>query len=516
MKLGKGLIRRPEDQIKYRGKIQKQYKNKRSIKKYFSYHQLSDDIKNYGYEFQRKNYILSFLLIEIAFLLTAVLFRLNKVGVLIVIGMGLVSLPQMIRIHFSYLNKQKIFHDVDLYIHQMAYSFQRYPKINLALHDTEKVVSSKMRKTIEQALHELQYGVSQTIYKDALAWIQHQYNCSRVTALHEFLISIEERGGMHQNAIEVLLWDFDSWTKRVYKHQKDMKRVKFTSEIGILLCLVISLTTTVITMILNASSHLKLSIDHEPIYQIVSTAFLVVCVLYYQYIQSRFNRDWIKRERTDAVILKDLNLAQNSNIRDIRIRSIPIYVGCIMCSFVLFICHVPMMGTFFLFVILILFFIPVYNVKQAKKRVQDDVYAAFTEWLRDVAINLQDETLTAAIEETYDQCHVVLKSSLKRFIYQIENDPADVTAYYNFLSEFQIEDVSATIKTLYSLTIQDADDIDATINSIIKRNYEMMEKHDQIMYEDNISVLQFCEYIPTIFVSIKIAVDMMLVIMNYL
>ncbi len=44
----------------------------------------------------------------------------------------------------------------------------------------------------------------------------------------------------------------------------------------------------------------------------------------------------------------------------------------------------------------------------------------------------------------------------------------------------------------------------------------MIDKHEEVKNQNSISMMQFAEYIPMIFVSLKISVDMLLVIMNYL
>lgn len=51
-------------------------------------------------------------------------------------------------IFYYYLQKQedKRFNDVDVYIHQMAYSFQRNPKVNVALEDTSQILTGKAKR----------------------------------------------------------------------------------------------------------------------------------------------------------------------------------------------------------------------------------------------------------------------------------------------------------------------------------------------------------------------------------
>ena len=97
----------------------------------------------------------------------------------------------------------------------MAYSFQRYPKINVALEDTAKVLNKSMRKVVNSALDVLNNSTSDNVYKEALEIIEKEYNCQRINTLHRFLISIEERGGSYYNSLNVLIDDFDRWVKRI-------------------------------------------------------------------------------------------------------------------------------------------------------------------------------------------------------------------------------------------------------------------------------------------------------------
>ena len=54
------------------------------------------------------------------------------------------------------------------------------------------------------------------------------------------------------------------------------------------------------------------------------------------------------------------------------------------------------------------------------------------------------------------------------------------------------------------------------ISGLISRKYELVDKHEAQRNQNNISMLKFAEYIPLFIVSVKIGIDMMLVISNYL
>ena len=49
---------------------------------------------------------------------------------------------------------------------------------------------------------------------------------------------------------------------------------------------------------------------------------------------------------------------------------------------------------------------PVVNKQNSKKRVIANLRNSFSDWLRNVALNLENKPLIAAIEDTYDDCHI--------------------------------------------------------------------------------------------------------------
>ena len=51
---------------------------------------------------------------------------------------------------------------------------------------------------------------------------------------------------------------------------------------------------------------------------------------------------------------------------------------------------------------------------------------------------------------------------------------------------------------------------DKAVNSLIDRNYNMLDRHERQYYKDRISVFRFMEYIPAMMAALKIGVDIML------
>jgi len=458
-------------------------------------------------------YILLFMAIMIG---VCIIYKMQFIYIMSVVLLGLFCIP-VILFHNYLQKKENIrFNDVDIYVHQMAYSFQRSPKIISALKDVDKIVSKNMKSVVEQAIYEIETDKSPDVFKKALEIIESAYDCQRVKTLHRFLITIEEKGGNYNNSLEILLMDFDKWVQRVYKYQEDMKHVKNNSIIGIFISCVLASISIMISSMLSGISEFTLDISNNRIYQLVSMAFVMGCLIYYTYLQVRHCNNWLHSVRDENKIMKDYTYAFGEEVKAVKLFGlIAGLVGIAVSIFAALFVHL-MVGIIILMVSIYIMLTPKLNKKSALLRLREDVYAAFSEWLRDVVINLAEEPLHAAIVETYDSCPAVIKPSLGRFIYELEEAPTDVRPYYNFLSEYELLDISSTVKMLYSVSELDYESIDTTMNTLIKRNYEMIDKHEEVKNQNTVSMLQFAEYIPMVFVSLKISADMLLVITSYL
>lgn len=486
------------------------------IRKCLSYKEVLKTAGESGSAFSIKGYMLAMLIFQTALLGAGFLYHLQWWGLIAVEIFSLLCVPTLLT-HFFMQKKENIrFNEVDVYLHQMIYSFQRCPKISLALDDTVKVLNGQMQSSVNQAIHLLECGEQETVYQDALNIIEAGYACPRLKTLHRFLINIEEKGGQYHHSLEVLLSDFDRWVKRVYKYQQDVKQIKKNALIGILLSFILASVSVFIGLILQSTSNIHINIVQEELYQVVSVFFILFNILYFLFIQIQYDCNWLNNERTEQKVMQDYRMAFQTGKKAVKYFSAVVgSVGFLLAVLLAYGCNL-WAGAAAAVLSLYLLATPSINRKKAFGRIQEDVYMAFSEWLRDVVINLQDEPLQAAIEDTYDHCPAVLKESLRTFILELENTPSDVRPFYHFLSEFELLDISSTIKTLYAVSELKAEEMELTINTLIKRNYEMVDKHEKIKNQDSISVMRFGEYIPMVFVSIKMSVDMLLIITNYL
>lgn len=483
---------------------------------YFSPHSLTSDISLYGYSFSLKTYIISIIAVISCITMISLIFQLQPVYILAIVLCGVIMLPWLIRKKYMNNHRLKEFSDVDIYLHQMVYSFIRNPKIHTALSDTYAVADGRLKKLIQEALDELEYSMSEYVYEEALGIIENNYQCSRIRTLHRFLISVETKGGRYKNALQVLLKDFDRWVKNIYEYEYELKLIKRDTTIGIFISIALSAITMFMCLVLNRYSTTSSDITYDYVFQISTAIFLILCILFYAYTQTHYGKDILNQTKKDTQCIKDYKNAYESHISSLIIKILPFIAIASALLVYTIIAKYYLIAVYTAIIIVTFLVFPVINKQNSKKRVIANLRNSFSDWLRNVALNLENKPLIAAIEDTYDDCPYIIKLSLDDFIRDIEANPSDIKPYYEFLSEYKQTDIMSTVRTLYSVSELDEKGIDETISTLIQRNNELINKQTELDYKDRISVLKFMEYIPVFFMALKMSVDMMLIISIYL
>ena len=252
----------------------------RNVRQYFSYRRIQQKAEESGAACTPQGYAGIFEAVMVITVLTGWFYRLQPIWIFMVMAAGILCIPAVTATYFSGKEKKKKFHDVDVYIHQMIYSFERQPKILTALEDTLKVTDHKMKNCIIAAIQEMQYGTTKDVYRMALKNIEKEYACSRITTLHTFLTQVEEKGGEYKSSLEILRCDADHWVKQVYQFQEEIRRIKQTTAIGVVLSFLMASVSVLVTYICENTSEIRLDITHEPLYQAVSCTFLILCMMY--------------------------------------------------------------------------------------------------------------------------------------------------------------------------------------------------------------------------------------------
>lgn len=402
-------------------------------------------------------------------------YKLNVISIIICVGAGLV---------FNYFyQKEEIkrkrllnrFKDAVVYMEQMIYSFKKQPKIRLALQDAQKIGSKEIKELLEEVIVNIDTKESENIYEDALKLVEKEYGCKRIRSLHKFLIKIEEHGGEYDDYIDILLQDIKDWNDRTLLFIQNVERVKRN--------VLISVFSTVITcgfMAYIVPS--EYSYTPNIVYQIVSTIMLLTMIGSYLVIVKKMNIDWLDEEQSlsDNQIMRYYTLVE---------RGYEDYDSLSWSEKL--------------------------SYKSAKRRMEKELSKCFPDWIREVAINLQNDTVQSAIENSYESAPFILQRPIRKLLLDFEKYPVGIEPYDNLLKEFDLDQIKSSMKMFYSINELGKEQSDQQINSILDRNNKLAGYAEEMKNQDKIGISSLLATIPMIVGIIKIMVDMVLMIMVF-
>lgn len=372
----------------------------------------------------------------------------------------------------KYLRK---FSDAVLYMEQLSYSFKKQPKIRPALMDVQKVSSKEMKEVIEEAILNIDSKMTERIYEESLKIIQDEYDCKKIRSLHKFLIKIENHGGEYEGYIDMLLEDIKEWNDRTRIFIGDVERVKRNFLISIISTLITcGFMAYLIPKEYNYTEHI--------IYQLASALMIIMMLLAYLFVNKKLNFNWLEEKNVlpDNYVMRYYFLVEKG-YEDIKKLS----------------------------------FWERISYRNAKKRLENEVYKAFPDWIRDVAVNLQNDTVQSAIENSFNTSPFVLTRPIKKLLGDFEKYPVGIEPYDNFLKELDVPDVKSSIKMFYSINELGKEESDKQINSIIDRNDKMARRAEDMKNKDRIGTIGMLSMIPMLLGVLKIMTDMVLMILVF-
>ena len=483
--------------------------------RYFSFKQMQKDIYDYGYSISPITYAFGIIGCMILVAVFCIFSKLSTVYTILEIILLLVLVPVFIRAKFKGMFQERRFNEVDIYLHQMAFSFQKRPKVLTALEDTEKVSTGKLKAVIRKAIVYLRETSSANAYEEALDIIYKAYPNDRVKNLNKFMIQIERQGGSYGTSLDILLGDIDNWVNRTYTEQATVKSIKMSIIIGMVISFIIGSASMAVSMIMNSSDDMSIMgsgrLEDIALYQITTAIFIAANMVFLAYAFTKYNYDWITKSVDEKSVMRNYKNATEFNPTLFRIKSIPLYIFFTALTVsIFFIKAIPynkyiaaFLGVFTLYLLIS----PSFTKKSAYKVTQKNIQNSFSEWLRDMSINLQKEPLITAVTDSYENCPVAIKPELEVFIRRIQETPTAVEPYYEFLARFHLTDVSSAIRNLYSLSDMDDKRKEENLGQLTKRNYAIINNNELKVMDDATAAMRFTEYMPIFIACGKLAFD---------
>ena len=514
-----------DEEKKAKDKVEKEKRRKLKKKereKIFSLQALQTEINGYGYTYSIKDYSRTLLFVIAALIAAGIFYSLKVPFLLIILLAALLMMPGMITTQFKYVHEQQKFSDAVDYMEYMLYEFKKKPKILYALKAAEDSCTGDIKKRIKKTIDYIENGVYRNnLYKEAFYFIEEGYDCERIGTIHKFLMKIETEGGEYQDALNILLDDVKSWTERTYDFQKEKANIKSKVLITIILSLVMC-------AILTKVSGQVYDITDSTLYQGVTTGLLIAFIMLYAVVQKKLSGSWLVGDETPRKrMFQQYALALSDDVQTLRKKNKPNAIVFLVCGLLLgfggkIIPNIispsyNMIGYLLIGISIFTYFIkPSSDIKAAKKNTIKEINKEFPGWFRNLAINLQKETVHVSIKNSLKEAPLILKPSLISLIKELDDDPVTMKPYINFLSSFELPDVSSAMKMLYSLNEAGQDEVVTQINTLVSRNNQLLAKSERLKNADSISITGYLVALPMIFSLVKMIVDMALILLGFM
>ena len=399
-----------------------------------------------------------------------------KLKMPIVLTIGVVTtllMPTLYKEEKKKIYYKKKFEDLISYMEQMCYSFKKSGKIRPSLIDAQKISDGEMKEIIEEVVVNIDSKMNEDIYEQALKILEEEYYCKRLVSLHEFIIKIEKQGGKFEEYINIILSDIKEWSDRTELFRRDIDRIRRN--------VLISIGATLLTCGFMAYLIPKeYSFTGNIVYQISSMIIILIMLVIYIFVYKKLNIDWLKEESflNPEMVDKYYDLITKSQNEKIK-------------------------------------FMDKLSINKVKKRMRREISKVFPDWLRQVALNLQQQTVQSSIENSYDEAPYILKRPIRHLLIDFEEYPIGIEPYDNFLHELNMPEIQSSLKMFYCINELSKEETYKQTNAIIDRNNKMLKQAEEMKNKDRIGLAGTLSAGPMMVGVVKIIIDMVLMILVF-
>lgn len=484
---------------------------------------LQKEVHAFGYNFEWRMYALMLVGVLLLTVAVGIFFRLRVSYAAVILLVALLLLPFLITDVYKRMYEQKRFADVTDYMEQILYSFRKEGKVLSALRDcSDAIADGMMRQSVLDAIDYLEKGQIKTekgLILEALALIEKHYACDRLHTVHEFLASAEERGGVVETSVDILIKDIEVWKRQVYELQKN-KKVSQTDCIlsigaAVLLCGVDMYVMNGVKDMFYAGEDITV-FQMMPV-QISSLLLVLVCLFAFYKSSHKMTSNWLHAPEDDREVLKSYEyLTTYDGGKAWKISAVlsGVFVIAAICCYL----WISKVGSLLLFLLAVfMLFQHRFSYAMSMKDVRAALYRAFPEWMFDMALLLQSNNVQVSISQSIEKAEPILRGELEELQRRVGENPADVRSYTLFCDKFDVPEVATCMKMLYSISESGAGDAAEQIKNLIAHMHKLQEKEAALLNENiNFKMHSFCFY-PVVGTGGKMLVDMtagVLLIMN--
>ena len=476
---------------------------------------LAKEVYTYGYHFSWKTHLFVIGACIAGMGAIGLLFQLKWELLVIVLIAMFLALPAFILDTYKKMYEQKRFADTATYMEQMLYAFQKTGKVLSALKETREAFElGHMRDIVDEAVRHLEDGRSYSekgALRESLDIVEKEYECRKIKTLHELLVSTEKYGGDADDSITLLLNDVELWKRRGYVLQKEKKEAHTNNVVSIIVATALCAGTL---YVLNALPDMMgmqapYNVLTTGLIQITSFGLLLWMIYVYARSEKTLTRNWLKEDsgREEGYVLRCYEEVKNydgkKEMKKSLLWAVPFLVAAICFAVKGSWIAVPL-----LLVTVIISQQHRFGRNLARRVVSEELYAAFPEWLMQMALLMQHSNVQVSIARSLDGAPKVLIPELNALLQRLKEQPKSLKSYTDFCKDFDIPETASCMKMLYAISESGTGDARVQIQNLLERVQEMRNRTAERRNKSTAFKVKMLYSYPVFGASVKLLGDL--------
>lgn len=474
----------------------------KKVFRYLNPKNLISDIEKMGFKTPFKNIIKYYLIFAAVYIGTVFAFSIRYSFAIVMLLAGLMIMPFIILNSFAKGYEDKRFQEVSQYIEQMLYSFDDSRKILKSLQDIEPLFrDTRIGDAIKCAQNDIvNYNV-----EVALSNFEKKYDCQKIHQMHQFMLEIERVGGNPHKSIALLLQDRAAWVNRTMLFKREKNHKKNASFIAIV-------TSFILCVVMNNALPAEINIKGNIISQLSATGLFIADLFLFYIIDKKNSVSMLNnlKTRKDSEVKKYYAYVINYNAKREFKKNIKLIIVPIILLFVGILWEntlIDILSCLFMIFILMKHKI---DYKTRYKAIRNEIYIQFPRWLMNMALLIQSNSIQVALYKSIPTAAVVLQPELIRLNNSLREDATQSAPYLDFMSLFNIPEITSTMRMFYAISLGTGSDIDKQIANIIERNNLLLDETEKLAFDNIMAGMYMLFLAPQLTGACKLMCDMVI------
>lgn len=457
-----------------------------------------------------RNYVLESLGILLGIIAIAYGSYLSFEYLLALIVLAIAIIPFVIKAWIKQKASFSKFEHLCNYLTNVIPIFIQKTKIRFALGELYEICDDEVKKAIGEAIEYIDSTKDDPeLLKNGLKKIENKFNNSRVESVHKFLLSVENTNSTtYKDIADNLAKDIDSWIKRTYNFQKDLKdrRIKI-----ILLCL-LTLIMNVMFVIVYVSNEYFAGFVDNPFYQISTFVFILFVLEVVAIVVVKLNGEWLISDIKNRNEQKTIEKYRDYKKGKQKIKPLDIVLSIITFLGGIYFFIIDYRPAAYALGLIAVFILLQKTIKyhSLKRFIAKQITIEFPMWLREVSLSLGSLTVLNAINNSLNSSSYAFRRETRNFLTEANNNPTSIKPYNDFLSEYEIDGVKASMRILYAVNGVSKNEMKDRVAKLIDRNEELLAKSENIRNYDSIGGVETIGYLPTVIFSLHTMASMVI------